>query len=139
MTTYYLLRAIDWLNPLVHLVGGLIAFRTFLRCRKNGYLVVAFYFFLATFTLAVMPSIRRAMAERRVPDVSEEIEKKMHAAMMEAADKVLEEAGHPPQVATMNINFPLGPILLVTGLWMIAKTEHVYNKDNVPNPTGPVR
>jgi len=80
MTTYSLLRAMVWLNPLVHLVGGLIAFRTFLRCRKNGYLVVAFYFLLATFTLAVMPSIRSALAERRKPDVSEEIERKMYVA-----------------------------------------------------------
>lgn len=52
----------------------------------------------------------------------------MYVAMMEAADNVLEEAGHPPQVATMNINFPLGPILLATGLWMIAKNEHVYKQ-----------
>jgi len=62
MMTYYLYRALDGLNPLVHLIGLGIAVWAYYRGRKRGYVLVA-------------------------------------------------------------INFPLGPILLVTGLWLIARRE----------------
>ena len=123
MFTYYMFRTFEWLNPLIHLLGGVIAIRAFLRCRKNGYLVVAIYFLLGVFTIIAMPSIRRILAERRGPDLSAEVKEKMHIAMQEAADKVMEEAGNPPLAHRMNINFPLGPILLVTGVYLISKKE----------------
>ncbi len=74
MFTYYMIRAFEWLNPLIHLLGGVIAIRAFLRCKKNGYLVVAIYFLLGVFTIIAMPSIQKVLAERREPDLSEEVE-----------------------------------------------------------------
>jgi hypothetical protein len=123
MMTYYLFRALDWLNPLVHLMGLGIAVWAFYRCRKNGYVFIAIYFALASLTLLGMPSINRMITQRRAPNVSEETKQKMNQAMHEAMERVLEEAGNPPIAADRGINFPLGPIILVAGLWLIARKE----------------
>lgn len=133
MMTSYLYLAIDWLNPLVHIVGLGIAAWAFYRCRKRGYLLVAIYFALASFTLIAMPSIDRMLAQRSEPDISEETMQKMHEAMYEARERVLEEAGYPPIAADMNVNFPLGPILLVAGLWLIARKERTTGPTVPPN------
>lgn len=134
MMTYYLFRAIDWMNPLVHLIGFGIAIWAFCRCRKRGYVLVAIYFALASLTLLGMPSINRMIAQRRAPDVSEETKQKMNQAIQEAMERVREEAGNPPIAADLTINFPLGPILLVTGLWLIARREKATEPS--PGPYG---
>jgi thiol:disulfide interchange protein len=143
MMTYYLYRAIDWLNPLVHLIGFGIAAWAFRQCRKRGYLVIAIYFALASATLLGMPSINRMIAQRRAPDISEATKQKMNQAMHEAMERVLAEAGNPPIAADMTINFPFGPILLVTGLWLIARKERTtepsarpYGSPEAGSPSG---
>ena len=123
MMTYYLCRAIEWLNPVIHLVGLGIAAWAFFRCRKRGYVLVAIYFALASWTLLGMPSLNRMIAGRRAPDVSEQTRQKMNQAVREATERVLAEAGNPPIAAQWRIDFPLGPILLVTGLWLVARRE----------------
>jgi arginine exporter protein ArgO len=54
---YYGTRAVEWLNPIVYLVGLGIAVWAFRHCHKWGYLVVAAYFALVVFSLLAMPSI----------------------------------------------------------------------------------
>jgi hypothetical protein len=123
MIMYYIVKAIGWLNPLIHIAGFLVATWAFRRCRKRGYLVVAAFFALAVFSLLAMPKINRVIAERRSPDISSQTQERMNQAMHEAMQRVLEEEGHPPIVAERRIDFPLGPILLVLGLWLIARKE----------------
>jgi len=123
--TYYLYRAIHWLSPIIHAIGLAIAIRAFLRCRKRGYLVVAAYFALCVFAIVAMPPINRALAARRAPDISTQTREKIDQAVNEAVDRVLAEAGHPAVAAEMNINFPFGPIVLVLGLWLIARREEI--------------
>jgi len=125
MMMHYIVKVIGWLNPVVHLAGLLVATWAFHRCRKRGYLVVATFFALAVFSLLAMPTINRIIAERRAPDISMQTQEKMNQAMHEAMQRVLEEEGHPPIVAERRVDFPLGPILLVLGLWLIAKREQI--------------
>jgi hypothetical protein len=113
-----------WLNPLVHLVGLGIAVWAYLRCHKCGYLVVSIYFAVCVFMLLAMPPINRAIAAHREPDVSEETQKKINAAVQEAIDRVVKEEGQPyTPVIRHKLNLPLCPILLVVGLWLLAKRE----------------
>jgi hypothetical protein len=74
---FYAVGATKWLNTAVFLVGLGIAVWAFLRCHKWGYLLMAFYFALVLFSLLVMPSINRAIAAHRPPDISEETQKKI--------------------------------------------------------------
>ncbi len=127
MITYYLFEAIDWLNPIIHIIGLIVATWAFRKCRKKGYIVVATYFALATFTFLAMPRINRAIAEKRAPTLSEQTEQRLNQEIQAVYDRVFEEEGVPPMTATRNINFPLGPILLVAGLWLVAKNEKRQN------------
>ena len=113
-------RAIEWLNPIVYLFGLGIALWAFWRCRKRGYLFVAVYFVLALFSLLVMPSIR---IHQYLRDYDAQTRQKMDVAARNAREKVLAEEGHTMTSYTRTINLPVGPTLLVAGLWLVAKNE----------------
>ena len=120
---YNMLTAVEWLNPIVYLVGLIIATWAFMRCRKRGYLVVAIYFALVLFSLFAMPSINRAIRAGRAPKISEQYEKKLSEAFRQAADRVFEEEGRPELADERTVHFPFGPIVLVAGLWLLARHE----------------
>jgi hypothetical protein len=121
---YYATQTVEWLNPIVSLVGLVIAIWAFRRCRKWGYLMVAFYFALSVFTLLAMPSINRAIRAHQAPDYDAQVEQKINVAITEAVDKVLAEEGRPYGIpAQRTIHFPFGPMILVAGLWLLAKRE----------------
>jgi hypothetical protein len=120
----YTTQAIEWLNPVVFLAGLAIAVWAFRRCHKRGYLVIAIYFAVCVFTLLALPSLKRALSIHQAPHYSGQIRQKLDAAIQEATHKVLAEAGQPygmPQ--THKVHFPLAPMILVAGLWLLAKRE----------------
>ena len=128
---HYFLRMIDWLNPLAHIVGLTVAIWAFRRSLKRGYLVVGVYFALAVFSLLVTPKINRSIAERRSPNLSEQTQERMHKAILETMERVQKEEGQIPiRAATRKVKIPLGPILLVVGLWLIARREQVTEHRN---------
>jgi hypothetical protein len=129
----FLWNAIDWLNPIVYVAGLAVAVWAFRYCRRWGYLVVGFYFVLGLFALFAMPTIRRAIQARNAPSLSEQTQQKIDAAVRQAIDRVLEEEGQlyaPPQKQT--VNFPFGPLVLVTGLWLIAKRDVDEHRTRAP-------
>lgn len=128
----FFLNLVEWLNPAVYFAGLAVAVWAFMRCRKWGYLVVALYFGIILFSLFALPSINRAIRTRHTPDISEQTQQKVNAAVQEAIERVLEDAGHPVIAAKHTVHFPFGPILLVVGLWFIARREpqeHRCNND----------
>jgi hypothetical protein len=130
------ITTIKWLNPAILLAGLGIATWAFYRCRKWGYLLLAFYFALAAFELLAMPAIYA----HRQPSLSEQTEQKIAVATQEAIHKILVEEGlsYPPR--TRNISFPLGQILLVGGLWLLARRETPRpNAAPMPSEKGPGR
>ena len=120
---YYGTQMINWLNPLVAIIGLCIALRAFLRSRKCGYLVVAVYFLLTVFTLLAMPSINRAMRAHRAPEVSAQTQQTIDAADKQAGDQTIVPADHPVVTAKRHVRFPFGQIILVIGLWLLARHE----------------
>jgi hypothetical protein len=125
--------AAHWLKPIVYSVGLGVAIWGYLRCRKCGYLVFAVYFALVLFSLLVMPSINRAIRAHRPPDVSEEAQRRMDAAVQQAIAKVNAEEGHPV-AAEKRINLEIGPIVLVIALWLVARKEPQVNHANPSSP-----
>lgn len=119
----FLWNAAEWLNPIVHALGLALAIWAFRCCRRRGYLVIGLYFALVLFSLLAMPSIKRALRERRQPDISEQTQEKINVAVRHAIDRVLEEEGHPVMTATRTVHFPFGPIVLVVGLWLVARRD----------------
>jgi hypothetical protein len=125
----YSTRVIDWLNPAVYILGLCIAVWAFIRCRKRGYLVVAFYFALVVFQLFTWPAMSRAIRAHRAPDISSQTQEKINAAIQNAIHKILVEEGHPEGIPMPHtVICPFGPILLVVGLWLVARREtHLTN------------
>jgi hypothetical protein len=119
----FLFEAIQWLYPIVFILGLGIAVWAFSRCRKRGYLFIALYFALCVFSQLAMPSINREIQAHRKPDISDQTQQKIAAAVKQAVDKVYAEEGHPVMLAKKTIYFPFGPIVLVVGLWFVAKRE----------------
>jgi hypothetical protein len=120
---HYLLQALDWLELLTFIVGTGVGFRAFRRCRKMGYLVVALYFCLCVFSMLALPRIKDALRARQAPTVTEETHRKISAAIDEAVERVRREDGLPPEHGEWTIRFPLGPLLLVLGVWLLARKE----------------
>ena len=133
---YYTTQAIDWLTPIVYLSGLAIGLWAFRRCRKWGYLVVAAYFALCAFSLLAMPSINRAIGAHQAPNYDAETQQKMDAAIEQGVNKVLADTGHPHGIpAQRNVVFPFGPMLLVVGLWFLARSE-IQRPNTAPAPSG---
>ena len=129
----FFFEAVHWLKPVVLLIGFGVAIWAFLKCRKCGYLVFAIYFAVVLFSLWVMPSINRAIRAHRPPDVSEETQKQMDAAIQQAIEKVIAEEGHPT-AGQQKVYFDIGPIVLVIGLWLLARKETGVNRTKPSSP-----
>jgi len=136
---YYFIKTVEWLKPAVYLAGLCIAVWAFLRCRKCGYLVMAAYFALVVFWLVAWPPIDRAIRAHRPPDISAPTQQRIDAAVQDAISKVLIQEGHPEGLpARRTIHFPFGPILLVVGLWLVARREiHRPDTASEPPPNAP--
>jgi len=135
---YIGIKAIEWLNPLVHIIGLAVSIWAYRASRRPGYLVVAAYFALATFTLTVSPAISRA--RHRAWQAKHELTPEQHEAYWHeysALDKKYYPLGHGP--SHLNINFPFGPILLVAGLWLIARREPRIAEPNAGGNAAPPR
>jgi hypothetical protein len=130
---HYILQALDWLEPLTFAFGAVIGFWAFRRCRKVGYLIVAVYFCLAVFSLLVSPRIKAEMYARRTPTRSEEAQRKMDAAISEAMERVMREQGESfqPEPMERSIRFPFGPLVLVLGVWLLARREPRVERNGV--------
>jgi len=96
-------QAVEWLTPVIYLIGLVVATWAFLRCRRCGYVVVAIYFALCIFMALAMPSINRAIRAHRAPDFSAETRQKIEAAVQDATRKVLAEAGHPEGIPSNSL------------------------------------
>src|SRR5688572_978543 len=120
----YAIQASEWMKPLILLVGLVVAAWGFRRSHKWGYLLVGAYFALYAFLLVAMPSINRALQARQAPDDDAQVRQRIDAAISAAVDKVLAEEGRPYGVPAMRtLHFPVGEMILVAGLWLLAKRE----------------
>ena len=123
MITYYLFQ---WLSPAVHLLGLIIGIWAFRKCHKKGYIVISVYFGLALFSLIAMPKINRMLAKQNSVQISAEAQEKLSQEINEVYQRYYEETeGASAQPMTLNLKFPLGPIILVSGLWILARKEQV--------------
>jgi len=120
---YYFVETARLLDPLVQLIGLGISIWAYRMTRKVGYLIVAAYFFLATCSLTIIPAIRHALYERRHPrtELSVEEQAQYTSELMALQWKYFPSG--PPPAGQLNISFPFGSILLVTGIWLLAKCE----------------
>jgi len=116
-TFYLAMEAAKWLNTVVHVLGLCIAAWAFRRCRKRAYLVVGAYFALVLFAWHVWPPISHTIYVKHTP--------------IEIQQKDEEQAREKhPAPASYRINIQIAPMVLVCGLWLLARREPEYHRSN---------
>ena len=113
----------QWLIPTLYLIGLIISIWAFRNGKKKGYIVVAIYFFLSIFSYVVMPRINRAIRNENPPSISEEKREEMYKEIDEICHRYYEIEGLEPEMASVNLKIPFGDLVLVTGLWLLARKE----------------
>jgi hypothetical protein len=116
---YKALKAILWLNPLAHVVGLAISIWAWRVTRKTGYIVVGLYFVLALLGKTFPGVLRVVSGSTKAPALTA-AQTQEYTREMTAVDKRYYPAGHP---VAQTVVFPLGPIVLVAGLWILAKRD----------------
>jgi hypothetical protein len=107
----------SWLELLVYITGLFVSAWAFRVCRKRGYLLVGIYFALAIFFFWVIPYINRS----RQPTIT--FSQTQQQKISDAIDKIIQEGGGQPEPMEIRITFPLGPLVLVAGIWLLARRE----------------
>ena len=115
-----------WLNTVVYLVGLIVAVRAFCRCRKEAYLVIGAYFALVLFAWHIWPPLYRAIYAHRTPSQTEQA---YDAAVQKGIHQALAEAGNPPP-PPRRMNIEIAPMVLVIGLWLLARREPEHHRPN---------
>jgi len=118
------LNILRGLNPFVWIVGVAVGGWAYSLTRKVGYLFVTFYFLLVLCSSYIAPSINRMIEGHRERQREADISPQAHEQFIKEFE-TLENKYYPPRVAgpTVRIDLPFGPILLVAGVWMLAKRE----------------
>lgn len=116
---YKALKAILWLNPLTHVVGLAISVWAWRATRKTGYIVVGLYFVLALLGKSFPAVLRVVSGPPRAQALTAQQEQE-YTREMAALDRRYFPSGHP---VAQRVVFPLGPIVLVAGLWILAKRD----------------
>jgi hypothetical protein len=129
-TGYGDMRISDWvsylasegcrlLTPVLFVIGLAVSLLAYRKRRQLGFFILAMYFLLAFGSLTLFPWINRTFFRRRQelpPKVAQEFYREM-----DALEKKYYPNGSP--YPSSSINFPLGNILLVIGVWALAKKE----------------
>jgi hypothetical protein len=113
--------AIDWLHPMIYIAGFTVGVWAFWKSRKVGYLLVAICFLLVLSSRFIVPVVNRAISTRwpAQPELSPEVEQEYMQEMMALDEKYFPSG----RVMSRKLTLPLDQIILVLGLWMLAKHE----------------
>jgi hypothetical protein len=122
---YDMLVAFRWLNSALYFAGLVITGWGFWKSRKRGYLILAAYFLLVCFSLAFGRTVTRAIWKMQNNASGQ--------AMIDYRQdcQQLEKKYFPSGLAAgPALEFPLGAIVLVAGLWVL--TKHESRKSDEP-------
>ncbi len=132
-------KAIQWLNPLVYIVGAAVGALAYRLSRKLGFLLVTAYFLLAVCSVFIGPSLNRMIATRWDTQRQSEISPQAHEQFIKEYSTLFQKY-YPAErsaPAKININFPFGQIILVSGLWLLAKRELKRTSEQGAGTDGP--
>lgn len=113
---------LDWTTPIVHGIGVAVAAWAYRLTRKTGYLLIIVHFAFALMVAVTAPYLRARSA--KYSPYSEDIQQRLD----EATEDILGEAVHT-EILPVTYSFPLGNIILVTGLFLLIRNEKRRNAD----------
>jgi hypothetical protein len=120
---YYIATKVGyWVEPVAYLVGLVVTVLAYRHSRKGGYLIVGVHFIVAASMLTLVPVVKRAM--HRHWDTQHELSPEARAQFAREYEALYEKY-YPatPRYATSKIAFPLGPVLLVAGVFVLARRD----------------
>lgn len=119
------IKAVQSLTLFVYIVGVAVGAWAYWRSRKAGYLLVTTYFLLAVGGALLVPALNRMIESRWGTQRQSEISPQAHEQFVKEYAALLQKYYPPGNAApaTINIKFSFGPIILVVGVWMLARRE----------------
>jgi hypothetical protein len=131
-------RVMRWLNPLVYVVGVAVGSWAYWLSRKLGYLLVTAYFVLVLFAVFLGPAVNRMIDARWDAQQKARLSPQAQEQFVKEYASLLQKYYPPGQEtpATINVKIPFGPIILVSGLWMLAERESRRIAEKNGPPTG---
>ncbi|NLB69903.1 MAG: hypothetical protein GX804_09550, partial [Lentisphaerae bacterium] len=129
---YVVVNAIDWLPAIIYAIGLIVAILAYKWSRKRGYISIAVFFALAVYAYTLAPNVNRflarsysqqtVLADEQISEFNREME------------QLYEKYNPQPVAMNHNISFPLGLIILVAGLWSLARNER-KKSEQLPHRT----
>lgn len=124
-----------WLHALVHVVGLAVCVRAFQRCRKPGWIVLAAFFLLAAGGLLLGPFLTDALAGRShtQPQLLREEEQRYQQELAALHQKYYPSATNTAAASPRQvfILLPLGPLILVVGVWLMARNDCKHSRATI--------
>jgi len=103
---------------IIYILGLVVSVRAFLRCRKRGYLLIGAWFAFAVFQMTVLPVIMHQRERLTTP--VERAEDKNELVDVASENEVRNTMLYYLVMSVVN---GLSLLLLVSGLWLIARRE----------------
>jgi hypothetical protein len=115
-------KIMHWFELLLYLIGLGVSLWAYRQSRKRGYLLLGLYVFFCICTLSVLPAIGRAIRQRwhSQHELSPEAREQFQREYETLYQKYYPSA---PSAMTLKVSFPLGTIILVSGIWVLARRE----------------
>ena len=118
------------LHVVIDIVGLAICVWAYRQCRKPGYLVIGVYFVSAVCNLLVLPFINNTL-EKSWPAPPPVQAREANRPDTISSPPVSVPVVLPPRRRTVRV-YSLGSVLLVAGLWLVARCERRQDPASSP-------
>lgn len=136
---YLVIKASEWLDPMVHATGIAICVWAYRSCRKAGYLIIATYFAAVLswmlYWLTIQPFMFGHSRLQTQSELPPETMERYQAELLALKAKYFPAA----QREKRNVRFPIGSVMLVVGVAFLARREVKLDRDldGTDNETDP--
>ncbi|MCG3150668.1 MAG: hypothetical protein PCFJNLEI_04159 [Verrucomicrobiae bacterium] len=110
------------LGVLLSVIAVVVCVWAYRRSRKLGYMLIAAGVLFGVVTMVAFSAIHKARV--RAWYAQHQLAEDAHKAFMEESNAIAKKyfpAGNPP--TGPSIHFPVGAVLALTGLWLLARAE----------------
>ena len=85
-------------------------------------MLIATFFALSIFAHVAMPRINRAISNKNASQISDKKREELSREINSIYQRYYKE-GLEPEMVTIDLKIPLGDMILVTGVWLLARIE----------------
>jgi Zn-dependent protease with chaperone function len=125
--------ALYWSWPVLLVIGIIVSVKTLLKTGMKAYWFFILYFVLALYestgAVYVNQWIREVQQGQHDPEI-----KAQEIQIQEEISAIYRRHNIPPSPTAHNVAMPIGQLILVTGMWFVAKKAPNHRSENTLSP-----